>query len=190
MHWLFLACVGMAATAAHAATSDASDLPPAGQVEQAIHAHPMVEAAMAGVRTEDANRARLEAGPHEFALKLSSQRRRERPVDLNYREHEVGVERAIRLPGKAATDAELGAAGVEQARFALGDALHETGRALLKSWFDWQREMATLREWAAQVAILQRQAEAVTKRVEAGDAARVDALLAEDRKSTRLNSSH
>lgn len=178
---LFLACAAMVAAAQAGAsdTADHGDLPPAAQVEQAIHGHPMVEAAMAGVRAEDAHRARLEAGPHEFALKLSGQRRRDRLLDTGYREHEVGVERAIRLPGKAATDAELGAVGVEHARFALGDALHETGRTLLKSWFDWQREMAAVREWAAQVAILQRQAEAVTKRVEAGDAARVDALLAE-----------
>jgi outer membrane protein TolC len=162
-----------------AMAGDYADLPPAVQVERALHEHPSVRAAEAGVRAEDANRARLEAGPHEFALKLSGQQRRDRPLDATYREHEVGVERAFRLPGKAATDAELGAAGVELARVALGDALHEASRGLLKGWFDWQREMAATEDWQAQVTILERQREVVAKRVGAGDAARLEALLAE-----------
>jgi outer membrane protein TolC len=96
---------------------------------------------------------------------------------VNYREHEVIVERPFRLPGKAAKDAALGAAGIEQARFALGDAMHESGRLLLARWFEWQREAAAQEEWTAQVAILQRQQEAVGKRVAAGDAARLEQLL-------------
>jgi outer membrane protein TolC len=157
--------------------TDAPDLPPAAQVEQALRAHPLVRAAGSGVQVEEANRERLEAGPHEFAVKLSRQQRRERPLGLSYREHEIGVERAIRLPGKAAKDAELGAVGVEQARFALGDALHESARLLLNRWFEWQREAAAAREWTAQVESLQRQHEVVGKRVGAGDAAKLEELL-------------
>lgn len=156
---------------------DAPDLPPAAQVEKALRAHPLVHAASARVQAEDANRERLEAGPHEFAIRLASQQRRERAPGLGYREHEIGIERAIRLPGKAARDAELGAVGVEQARFELGDALHESARLLLSRWFDWQREAAAAREWAAQVESLQRQHEVVGKRVGAGDAAKLEQLL-------------
>jgi len=162
-----------------AADADPSDLPPAAQIEQALHGHPMVRAAEAGVRAEEAQRARLEAGPHEFALTLSGQRRRDDPVGRTYREHEVGVERAIRLPGKAALDAELGAVGVEHAGYLLGDALHESSRLLLRSWFDWQREMAAVQDWQAQLAVLQRQQDAIVRRVDAGDAARLERLLAE-----------
>lgn len=156
---------------------DAPDLPPAAQVEKALRAHPLVRAASSGIRVEEANRDRLEAGPHEFAIKFASQQRRERPAGLNYREHEFGLERAIRLPGKAAKDAELGAAGVDQARLALGDALHESARLLLSRWFDWQREAAAAREWVAQIETLQRQHEVVGKRVGAGDAAKLEELL-------------
>lgn len=173
--WLLM----VLALPAAAVAAEHADLPPVAQVERALHEHPMVRAAEAGVRAEDAHRARLEAGPHEFALKFSGQQRRDRPLDVTYHEHEVGVERAIRLPGKAAIDAELGAAGVEHARYLLGDALHESGRLLLAGWFDWQREMAAIGDWQAQVAILQRQREVVGKRVGAGDAARLEALLAE-----------
>ena len=161
------------------AASDPADLPPTAQVEPALHAHPTVRAAEAGLRAEEANRDRLEAGPHEFALKLSGQQRRDRPLDVTYHEHEVGIERAIRLPGKATTDAEMGKTGVEQARFLVGDALHESSRLLLKGWFDWQREMVAVQEWRKQVAILERQQEVVAKRVGAGDAARLEALLAQ-----------
>lgn len=157
--------------------AEAPDLPPGALVEKALRAHPAVRAAGSGVVAEEANRERLAAGPHEFALKLSSQQRRERQIGTNFREHEIGLERAIRLPGKAAADAELGAAGVEQARHALGDALHETARLLLARWFEWQREAAAAREWAAQVASLQAQHAVVGKRVGAGDAAKLEELL-------------
>lgn len=156
---------------------DAPDLPPGTLVEKALRAHPLVRAAGSGVVAEEANRERLAAGPHEFALKLASQQRRERSLGSNFREHEIGLERAIRLPGKAAADAELGEAGVLQARHALGDALHETARVLLGRWFEWQREAAAAREWAAQVASLQAQHAVVGKRVGAGDAAKLEELL-------------
>ena len=156
---------------------DAPDLPPAVQVEKTLRAHPLVRGAMAGIQVEEANRDRLNAGPHEFALKLSSQQRRDRPLDLRYRENEIGFERAIRLPGKAAQDEALGAAGIEHARFVLGDALHETARLLLARWFEWQREAAAARQWAMQVDALQGQHAAVGKRVGAGDAAKLEELL-------------
>ncbi len=160
-----------------AGAADYPDLPPTGQVEKALRVHPSVSAAEAGIRVEEANRDKLQAGPHEFSLKLAGQRRRERPLDVNYREHDVALERAIRLPGKAAKDAELGAVGIEQARVALGDALHESGRLLLSRWFEWRREAAAAQEWAAQVAVLRRQHEVVGKRVVAGDAAKLEELL-------------
>jgi outer membrane protein TolC len=155
------------------------DLPPTAQVEQALRTYPLVRAAEAGLRTETANRDRLVAGPHEFALTLASQRRRERTPDIATRDHEIGIERAIRLPGKSARDAEIGAAGVSQAQFALGDALHESARLLLKSWFDWLREGAAARDWATQVVVLRTQHAAILKKVGAGETAKLEALLAE-----------
>lgn len=174
---LCLLCLPLVAFPALAV--DYPDLPSQAQVAQALRAHPLVRAAAAGVRVEEANRDRLVAGPHEFAVRLASQRRNERPADTNYREHEIGIERTLRLPGKAAQDAALGAAGVAQAHNALGDALHESGRLLLKGWFDWQRAAASGREWEAQGELLRRQQAVVAKRVGAGDAAKLEAMLAE-----------
>jgi outer membrane protein TolC len=155
------------------------DLPPTAQIAQALRAHPLVRAAAAGLRAEEANRDRLTAGPHEFALRLASQRRQDRAVDQRYREHEIGIERAFRLPGKAARDAEIGAVGVTQARYAFGDAMHESGRQLLSRWFDWQREAAAARDWAAQVDVLRVQHAAVLKKMGAGETAKLEVLLSE-----------
>ena len=166
-------------TAAAVDSARFPDLPPVAQVEQALRFYPLVRAAEAALRVEVANRDRLAAGPHEFALKLASQRRNERTPDSATRDHEIGIERAIRLPGKSARDAEIGAAGVAQAQFALGDALHESARLLLKSWFDWQREGAAARDWAAQVAVLRTQHAAILKKVGAGETAKLEALLSE-----------
>ena len=159
--------------------AETPDLPPEVQVLTALKNHPLVKAAEAGVRVETANRDQLRAGPHEFALTLASQRRRERSTDITTRDHELGIERGIRLPGKAARDAEIGAAGIAQAEFALGDALHESGRLLLRSWFDWLREGAAVREWIGQVEVLRITDQAVRKKVSAGETARLEALLSE-----------
>lgn len=170
---LLLAPAGLAWTA------DDPDLPPTAQVAQALRTHPQVRAAEAGVRAGEAYRDRLDAGPHEFALRLASQRRQDRPADQRSREHAIGIERALRLPGKAALDARIGAAGVAQAQYTLGDARHESGRQLLARWFDWRRETAAAHDWQAQLGLLRAQHAAVLKKVGAGETAKREALLSE-----------
>lgn len=59
-------------TAAAVDSARFPDLPPVAQVEQALRFYPLVRAAEAALRVEVANRDRLAAGPHEFALKLAS----------------------------------------------------------------------------------------------------------------------
>lgn len=175
--------LGLCLTAAtHAAEPDAPELPPGELVARVLRAAPAVRAAGSLVRAEEANRSRLEAGPYEWTVRFSGQRRRVSPpaaADERYYEQGAALERPIRLPGKAALDAELGARGVELAEWAHGDALHEAGRTLLKNWFAWLREGETARQWAEQAALLGRQAKAVTRRQQLGDAARVEAVQTE-----------
>lgn len=161
-----------------AAAADYPDLPPAAMVEKALRSHPAVLAAQAGIGVGEAQRDQFEAGPHEFNLRIGSQQRREIAADRRFQEKEIGIERAVRLPGKAARDAEIGATVLDQARNTLGDALHETGRLLLKSWFDWRREQAAVAEWRIQAELLQQQGRIAAKRVAAGDAANIELLLA------------
>lgn len=154
------------------------DLPPPAAVEVALRSSPEVLSAQAGIKAGEAVRQRLQAGEHEFNLRLMGQRRTVNPSE-RFREWDVGLDRAIRLPSKAVLDGKLGETEVARSRTVYGDALHETGRSLLKLWFAWNKERAQAQQWAEQVELLKKQAEIVAKRVRAGDAPRLEGGLAE-----------
>ena len=165
-----------------AAGADAHpELPPSEIVAHLLRTSPMVTAADSFLRAEEANRARLAAGPHEWTLRLARQQREVRAPEpaQRFAEWDAGLERPIRLPGKAGTDAALGAAGVDMARIAQGDALHESSRLLMKTWFDWLRARETARETRLQADLLGRQEKGVQRRHQLGDAARLEAVQAE-----------
>lgn len=166
------------ALAVAAPPDDFPDLPPRAVVASVLAAHPDVLAAKSGVRYEESNRDRLDAGEHEFSVSVGAARRRT-DAARHLNEWDVAVERPIRLPGKARLDGELGSLGVAQAQSSLNDAIHETARGLLRAWFGWLRARAQLDEWRNQVSLLQRQGEAVARRVRAGDAPRIEQTLAE-----------
>jgi len=157
-------------------------LPPAEVVARVLRASPPVQAAASQLRAEQANSERLAAGSHEWSLRLGSQQRRSQPAggpNERFTEWNAALERPLRLPGKAALDAELGAAGVAIAETAQGDALHENSRLLLSSWFAWLKESNAARLWAEQTALLRQQAAAVQRRQQLGDAARLDSVQSE-----------
>ncbi len=166
------------ALAVAAPPDDTPDLPPRAVVASVLAGHPDVLAAKSGVRYEESNRDRLEAGEHEFSVSVGSARRRTE-ASRNLNEWDVAVERPIRLPGKARLDGELGSLGVAQAQSSLGDALHETARGLLRAWFGWLKARAQSDEWNSQASLLRRQGEVAARRVRAGDAPRLEQTLAE-----------
>lgn len=155
------------------------DLPPQDMVLKVISEYPGVVGARSGIDLEEANQRRLNVGPYEYSVRLLSQHRSVREPSQGFREWEVDLERPVRLPNKAAIDRKLGSQGVEQAALAQGDALHEAGRSLLSLWFAWYREHFTAEQWQGQIDALKQQLESVHKRVRAGDAAKLDAMLAE-----------
>jgi outer membrane protein TolC len=153
--------------------------PPEAVVVRVLRDNPSVLAAGSQMQVEEANRRRLEAGSHEWSLRVAGQQRRTYPPiggDERYGEWGAALERPLRLPGKAAIDAELGARGVSLAEAAYGEALHEAGRGLLKAWFAWLRENAAATQWTSQVALLERQAAAIGRRHQLGDAARIESI--------------
>lgn len=159
---------------------DAPDLPPAEAVKAALLNHPEVRAARAGIHVGEAAQRRLQAGPHETTLRLTGQQRSVREDESRrFGEWDVNVERPLRLPGKAALDQRLGEGEAERMRSLYGDALHESGRALLRAWFAWAREEASARQWREQSALLKEQLGIVEKRLRAGDAPRLEMGLAE-----------
>lgn len=158
--------------------TDYPDLPPLNVVTEVMANSPRVKAAEAGIELEQANARSLNAGPYEFNARLGT---RQRTVDNegNFNEWEAALERGLRLPGKARIDRQLGAQGVRQARLALGDALHESGRSLLRYWFTWLQEHAQVKQWQEQAAVLKQQLTIVNKRIAAGDAPALERSLSE-----------
>jgi outer membrane protein TolC len=174
-----MALLALIAPLAAAAAGDPPDLPPAAQVRAAIETYPSVLAAEAAVAASRAQRRGLDAGPYETQMRLGAGKRRERTLDQDMNEYELGIERAFRIGSKSELDQSIGDAGVKQARLGVGDALHEAARSLLRLWFAWMRSAAQGEVWDAQAQILSRQLEVVGKRVALGDAPRQEKLLAE-----------
>lgn len=174
-----LAAVGITAVSAgQEPFVDYPDLPPLNVVSEVMADSPRVRAAEAGIELEQANARRFNAGPYEFTARLGA-RQRNTDNEGNFNEWEAGLERGVRLPGKARIDQQLGAQGVRQARFALGDALHESGRDLLRYWFVWLQEQAQAKQWQEQAALLKQQLSIVNRRIAAGDAPALERTLGE-----------
>ena len=142
----------------------APNLPPSEIVARVLRENLSVQAAAGQIRVEEANRNRLEAGPHEWNVRLGGQQRRSAPTtgpEERFNEWNAAIERPLRLPGKGGVDGELGANGVALAETAHGDALHEASRNLLKSWFTWLKESAGAAQWSEQLALLDKQAKGI-----------------------------
>lgn len=158
----------------------APDLPPEAQVFAALRSNPAVSAADEHIEAQEARARRLGAGPYEWTLDLGEQNRRVRSTaEGRYTEWDVGLERTVRLPGKRDLDQQLGAAGIATARVGRGEALHEAGRSLLAMWFDWLREESAVVQWRHQRDNLMQQARVLGRRVELGDAPRLERLQAD-----------
>ena len=153
-------------------------LPPEPMVRAALEKLPQVNAARQGINLEQANRSRLRSGNYEWNARTTVQQRRE-TIGPRYMETELVVERPLRWFGKSEKDAALGEQGVIIAQSSLADVWHESSRGLLKTWFDWLREAGAAQHLSAQVHLLDQQLEFARKRVKAGDAPKVEIMLAE-----------
>lgn len=154
------------------------DLPPTQQVLNALDNHLQVRAAQARLRMAQAEQQRLKAGSHEYVLRLQSQRRQSRGA-ADQTEWAAAIERGLRLPSKARLDEHIGAVGVAEARERLSDARHEAARRLVTLWYEALRALAERRLWQEQVELLEAQERIVRRRLQAGDAARIDSLQAQ-----------
>jgi cobalt-zinc-cadmium efflux system outer membrane protein len=155
------------------------DLPPLFEVRKALENTPMVRAARTSIGVASADSDRLRAGSYETNVRVDTMQRRVNVPSGQFFEWGVGLERSLRLPGKSRIDGELGDQGMAQARVIYGDALHESGRMLLKSWFVWLRDFNQEKQWQTQVGLLRDQLAVVEKRIKAGDAARLEQLQAQ-----------
>ncbi len=148
-------------------------LPPRELATSAIERHPDVLAAQARTDAAGAQARALELGSHGFEASVSPLRRSV-DGDGRFNEWEVEVSRGIRLPAKARIDRELGALTRDEADLALRGARRDVSLRLLAAWMAWLRTDAEARLQTEQHASLQAAREATRRRVDLGDAARLD----------------
>ncbi len=153
-------------------------LPPESVALSAISQHPEVVAATAQVRQASAEARGLDAGEHELQLSVIPQRREIRGGP-NFHEYEGQLTRAIRLPGKARLDRQIGQSGSQIATLDQADAEHQVARDLLLAWMEWLRSGALHAVASADLELLSRDREGIARRVALGDAAQRDLDLAE-----------
>jgi outer membrane protein TolC len=143
-------------------------------VDAALSSHVNVLNAETGIRIEQVNQRKWNSGNYEFNVRAGSAKRQVGSTGPKLNEWDVAVERPLRLINKVMIDSDIGEEVVARANHVLGDARHETGRALLHLWFNWQREQMQVTVWQQQVEILKHQAQTTAKRLIAGDAPRME----------------
>ena len=153
-------------------------LPPAPQVNKTLENLPQLRASRANLTAEKANAERLRVGPYEWVVRATGQQRRE-SIGNNYFEKEIAIERAVRYASKADKDVAIGKNSIEVADAALADSWHEAARSLMALWFSWLREERQSRRLQEYAQILNRELSIAVKRVNAGDAPRMEIMLAE-----------
>ncbi len=163
-------------------------LPSEVEVQRALQSAPSVAAARAQIDIAAARQKQLSAGGYEWTVGATGQRRTD-PLGLTYNEQSYELSRSLRLWGKAGLDRDLGQQTLNVGETAFSDNWHEASRALLSGWFEWLRAKRTSAVLGAQGALLDQQLGAVHSRVRAGDAPRVEELLAQteiDRQTAAL----
>ncbi len=144
---------------------------------QLLAQDPGVDAARAGLEVAFQEAGILERSPYEWIARSSAQQRK-LDTGPRYAEWHVGIERTLRLPGKATADRELGKATVEEAQARYGEALHESARELMARWVDWLVSERAVELSASALDFGQASFAAVEKRFRAGDASKLDLSIA------------
>jgi len=155
-----------------------SYLPSETAVREAVAQSPDV---LTAESRRDATLARAEgtrAGTAETVIRAIGQGRSVREPSERYAEGQIAVERPLRLWGKAQADGTLADLAAEAGELTVKDARHETSRQILSLW------IAVIRASQARMAAEDNARAAAdlatmtARRVQVGDAARLDAELA------------
>lgn len=154
------------------------DLPTTVQAVAWIDKDPAVVEARRALAAAGHGAAVLAAGPHAWTANASTQRRRVGGIG-NTTEWSVGVERGIRIGGKAGLDRELGEVDIEIARARVGEARREAARALSDLWLNWLAAHSAQALLKEQLSFAESNLAAVEKRKHAGDASALDLSIAQ-----------
>ena len=169
---------GAALTAPFAPQAAPADLPPNDKATALIDGDPRVVQARHALEAARHRADMLTAGPHEWTGRASTQRRRYRSRAQDVNEWSIGLERAVRIGGKAALDRQLGETALRIAEARLGEARHETARELLELWVNWLAADRTRQLWSEQLGFAQTSFNVAGTRRRAGDASLLEQNVA------------
>lgn len=167
-------------TQAHAQVAvEPTGLPPSANVSSALARSPAVQAALYGVEADQAVQRQYLLGAQEWTGSVSATRRRpSNPLaeraSVASQEWEIGLDRSVRLPGKAAVYDRAGRVRVAQAEAARDRVWREQARVLLEGLGNWWRERESVRVWKAHEALLSQQLDGVMRRQQLGAAAKIE----------------
>ena len=153
-------------------------LPSTSEAVAWIEADSSVVRARHGIAAAAHGGAALAAGAQEWQVRVQGQRREIQDGAPASREWLVQLERPWRVNGKAGLDRQLGEVENTIARARLGEARHESARALADLWI---AELAARRRQALtgnQVELAHGNLDVVRKRRRAGDASLLDEQMA------------
>ena len=159
-----------------------ADLPSTEQALAAIDQDPTVLQARRVVQVATHSAAMRAAGPYEWTVGATGQRRR---IDGsgtgsgNSTEWSAQIERPIRIGGKAALDRDIGEAGLRQARAELTVARQGAARVLADQWLDWLAAKQSRARLQEQVGFAEASLKAVETRRKAGDASLLEVGVAQ-----------
>lgn len=155
-----------------------ADLPSSEQALAAIDQDPTVLQARRAVQAATHSAAMRAAGPYEWTVGATGQRRR---IDGSgsTTEWSAQIERPIRIGGKAALDRDIGEAGLRQARAELTIARQSAARLLADQWLDWLAARQSRARLQEQVGFAEASLKAVETRRKAGDASLLEVGVAQ-----------
>jgi len=171
---LILASVGASAA------GDTPGLPPPGVALEALERSSAYQAALRNVDAGNAQDRQLRANPNDWVSTLTSNRRRiGEALSQVTAEWDILLERRVRLPGKYRAYERGGRSRIEEAQAGARLVWREQCRQLLDGIAAGLREVALQRVWSAQVALLERQLDIVTRRNRIGVVAQIEIQQAE-----------
>jgi outer membrane protein TolC len=148
-------------------------LPPDGVIADLLVQDPAVRRATAMLGSAEAEARARQAGPHEFTLH-GEYLSRASNLEGRLNEWTVGISRAIRLPGKADADREIGKYTVAVAENGYGDARHQTATLIKELWLAWVLAEGDARLARDEVAGYERQLSATERARALGQSATLD----------------
>ena len=154
-------------------------LPPEPAVRQALLNSPLIDAARARKQAWISRAQGIAAGPAEFTLRSTGQRRREAALGTQMFESTVSVERPLRAWGKRGLDADLAAQTQAYADLEYADTLQQGARDLMRFWFAHMRALADQRNAAVAFDLASRLQRLAQIQFKQGEISQLDRELAD-----------